>query len=53
MILIAARMGIPIVVSNSAPIRSGIIAAEKTGITLACFVRKPNMNVYTHHFRIL
>jgi FdhD protein len=53
MILKAARMGIPIVVSKAAPIRSGIIAAEKTGITLACFVRDPNMNVYTHHARIV
>jgi FdhD protein len=53
MVLKAARMGIPIVVSKAAPIRSGIIAAEKTGITLVCFVRNPKMNVYTHHFRIL
>ncbi|MCW4037615.1 MAG: formate dehydrogenase accessory sulfurtransferase FdhD [Candidatus Bathyarchaeota archaeon] len=53
MILKAARMGIPIVVSKAAPIRSGIIAAEKTGITLACFARDPKMNVYTHHSRIL
>ena len=53
MILKAARMGIPIVVSKAAPIRSGIIAAEKTGITLVCFVRSPTMNVYTHHARIL
>jgi FdhD protein len=52
MILKAARMGIPIVVSKAAPIRSGIIAAEKTGITLACFARDPKMNVYTHHSRI-
>jgi len=53
MILKAARMGIPIVVSKAAPIRSGIIAAEKTGITLACFARDPKMNVYSHHSRIL
>ncbi len=53
MVLKAARMGIPIVVSKAAPIRSGIIAAEKTGITLVCFVRNPKMNVYTHHYRIL
>lgn len=53
MILKAARVGLPIVVSKAAPIRSGVIAAEKTGITLACFVRSPTMNVYTHHTRIL
>ncbi len=53
MILKAARVGLPIVVSKAAPIRSGIIAAEKAGITLVCFVRSPAMNVYTHHARIL
>jgi len=53
MVLKAARMGIPIVASRAAPIRSGIIAAEKTGITLVCFIRDHQMNVYTHPSRIL
>ncbi len=53
MVLKAARMGIPIVASRAAPIRSGIIAAEKTGITLVCFIRDRQMNVYTHPGRIL
>ena len=53
MVLKAARVGIPIVVSRAAPIRSGIIAADNTGITLVCFVRDHRMNVYTHHNRIL
>ncbi len=53
MVLKAARMGIPIVASRAAPIRSGIIAADKTGVTLVCFVRDQRMNVYTHHNRIL
>lgn len=53
MVLKAARMGIPVVVSKAAPIRSGIIAAEKTGITLACFVRNHRMNLYTHLSRVL
>lgn len=53
MVLKAARVGIPIVVSRAAPIRSGIIAAEKTGVTLVCFVRDQKMNVYTHSKRIL
>ncbi len=52
MVLKAARVGIPIVASLSAPLRSGIIAADKAGITLACFVRGKRMNVYTHHERI-
>jgi len=53
MVLKAARMGIPIVVSRAAPIRSGIITAEKTGVTLVCFLREQRMNVYTHHDRIM
>jgi FdhD protein len=52
-VLKAARIGIPIIVSKAAPIRSGIIAAEKTGITLACFARTHRINVYTHHRRII
>ena len=53
MVLKAARMGIPIVASRAAPIRSGIIAAERTGVTLVCFVRDQQLNVYTHPSRIL
>lgn len=53
MVLKAVRMGIPIVASRAAPIRSGIIAAEKNGVTLVCFVREQRMNVYTHPNRIL
>lgn len=53
MVLKAARMGIPIVVSIAGPIRSGIIAAEKTGVTLVCFVKNQEIKVYTHPSRIL
>lgn len=53
MVLKAARMGIPIIVSRAAPIRSGIIAADNAGVTLVCFLRDQRMNVYTHHNRIL
>lgn len=53
MVLKAAKMGIPILASKASPIRSGIIAAKKTGITLTCFVRQQRMNVYTHPGRIL
>jgi FdhD protein len=52
-VLKAARIGIPIIISKAAPIRSGIIAAEKTGITLVCFARTHRMNVYTHHRRLI
>jgi len=53
MVLKAARMGIPVIVSIAAPIRSGIIASEKAGVTLVCFVRNQTMNVYTHSYRVL
>lgn len=53
MVLKVARMSIPILVSKASPIRSGIIAAKKTGVTLVCFVREQRMNVYTYPRRIL
>ena len=53
MVLKAARIGIPIVVSRAAPIRSGILAAENNGVTLVCFLRDQRMNIYTHPNRIL
>ncbi len=53
MVLKAARIGVPIVASRAAPIRSGIIAAEEAGVTLVCFVRDQRMNVYSHPHRIL
>ena len=52
MVLKAARVGIPIVMSSAGPINSGIIVAEKTGITLVCFARGKRMNVYSHQERI-
>jgi FdhD protein len=53
MVLKAARVGIPIVVSTSSPIRSGIITAEKTGVTLVCSVTQGTMKIYAHPHRIL
>jgi formate dehydrogenase accessory protein FdhD len=53
MVLKAARIGIPIVISIAAPISSGIAVAEKTGITLVCFVNKRQMKVYTHPENII
>ncbi len=53
MVLKVARMGIPILASKASPIRSGVIAAKKTGLTLVCFVREQRMNVYTYPDRIL
>jgi len=53
MVLKAARMGIPVIVSIAGPIRSGIITAEKTSVTLVCFVKNNEMKIYTHADRIL
>jgi len=53
MVLKAARMKIPIVVSIAAPIYSGIIAAERTGVTLVCHAKSNQIRVYTHPYRIL
>jgi FdhD protein len=47
MVLKAARAGIPVVFSVSAPLLSGIRVAEEAGITLIGFVRGNRMNLYT------
>ncbi|MBT7187621.1 formate dehydrogenase accessory sulfurtransferase FdhD [Candidatus Bathyarchaeota archaeon] len=47
MVLKAARSGIPIMCSISAPLLSGIKVAEKTGIKLYGFVRARRFNQYT------
>jgi len=52
MILKAAHIGIPIVASIAAPLDSGVKAAEKTGITLICFVRRQRMNIYSNPERV-
>jgi len=46
MVLKAARSGIPIMCSISAPLLSGIAVAEKTGIKLYGFVRARRFNQY-------
>ena len=52
MVLKAARTGIPIVISISGPVSSGIVAAKKTRVTLVCFARGQRMNVYSQSKRI-
>jgi len=47
MVLKAARSGIPIMCSISAPLLSGINVAEKTGIKLYGFVRARRFNQYS------
>ena len=53
MVLKAARVGVPVVVSQAGPLDSGVRVAEETGITLICFARGRQMNIYTHPQRIL
>jgi FdhD protein len=48
----AAQMAIPISVSISGPIHSGIKLAERVGITLICFARGKRFNVYTYPERV-
>ena len=49
----AARGGIPIVTSKTAPLASGIKLAEIAGITLICFARGRRLQVYTNPQRIV
>jgi FdhD protein len=51
-VLKAIRAKIPIVISLSAAIESGIRLAFSYGITLVGFVRGSRMNIYTHSNRI-
>jgi len=51
-VLKAARMQIPIIVSMAAAINSGVEVAKRTGITLIGFARGNRMNAYTHTERI-
>ena len=52
MVLKAARVGIPVVVSQAGPLESGIRVAEELGVTLICFARGRRMNIYTHPKRV-
>ncbi len=49
----AALAHIPIVSSVSAPSSLSVEAAESMGITLICFVRGKNFNIYTHPERVI
>lgn len=49
----AARVGLPVVVSLSAALDSGIDLARKVNLTLVGFARGSHMNVYTSPQRIL
>ncbi|MCL5058509.1 MAG: formate dehydrogenase accessory sulfurtransferase FdhD [Actinobacteria bacterium] len=48
-----ARMGVPVIVSRSAPTDLAIEMAESLGVTVAGFVRGNKVNVYTHPERVV
>lgn len=49
----SARIGVPIVVSRSAPTCLSIDLAEQLGITLVGYARGNSLNVYTHPDRVI
>lgn len=46
------RAGIPVLISNTAPLASGVSLARRLGMTLACFARSHQMYVYSGIERI-
>ncbi len=52
MVMKAARAGIPLVATKTAPLSTGIDAALKTGVCLVCFVSNEKLSVFTHPERI-
>jgi FdhD protein len=48
-----ARVGSPVIASLRGPTYSGVRAAEKTGVTLCCFVTESKMSVYSGSERII
>ncbi len=53
MVAKVARVGIPIIVSRTAPLYTGVLLAEKLNLTLVGFTRGKRMNIYTHEWRII
>jgi FdhD protein len=52
-LLKAAKMGVPILVSRSAPTDLALNLAEDLGITVVGFARGEKFNIYTHRQRVL
>jgi FdhD protein len=48
----AARAGIPLVATKTAPLNTGIDAAERAGVCLVCFVSPNRFSVFTRPERI-
>jgi FdhD protein len=49
----AAKLGLPVLVSRAAPTTLSVDLAEKLGITLVGFVRGQRLNVYSHTRRVV
>ena len=49
----AAKMGIPVVVSRSAPTDLAVELAGELGITVVGFAREERLNIYTHAGRVV
>lgn len=52
MVIKCARAGIPLTASKAAPLESGVLAAEMSGLTLVGFVKGARLNVYTRPRRV-
>jgi FdhD protein len=52
LIIKAARSGISVMVSVSAPTDAAVTMADKLGITLTCFARESGFTIYAHPERI-
>jgi FdhD protein len=52
MVAKAYRAGLPMIVSNTAPLTSGVEIARRLGMTLVCFARPPRMTIYSGLERI-
>lgn len=52
MLLKAAKLEIPIIISKSAPTSLSVALAKRLNMTLVGFVRKNKMNIYTGGYRI-
>ncbi|MBM7624356.1 formate dehydrogenase accessory sulfurtransferase FdhD [Sporohalobacter salinus] len=51
-LLKTAKLGLPILISRSAPTSLAVKMAEELNLTLICFARRNRMNIYTHDWRI-
>ena len=49
----AGMAGVPVLVSRAGPLNAGIELAERLGMTLAAFARRPHLYIYVGEERIL